>query len=139
MQIRFPAFGDYSIQSPLYQRPPPVPNVSASIRYAADRYWVVMRGEGHNERNRGDGKYSAQYCANAQLLVEAREFSGPDFSAGDRFIYEKQNDFDHPGNATNWLTAGLNHHIVNTLRQIARTTGSVIGDGLPVSAAMEVE
>lgn len=137
--LRFPTFGDYSIQSPLYQRPPPVPNVSASIRYAADRYWVVMRGEGHNVRNRVDGMYSAQYCANAQLLVESHEFSGPDFSAGDRYIYEKQNDFDHPGNATKWLTAGLNHHIVNTLHQIAQTTGSAIGHGLPVSLALDVE
>lgn len=137
--LRLPTYGDYSIQNTSYQRPPAVPNVSASIRYAADMYWVVMRGEGHNRSNMGNGRYSAQYCANAQLLVESHEFSGPDFSAGDRFIYDKQNDFDHPGNSTQWLTAGLNHHIVSTLHQIANVTGSAFGDGLPVSAAMEVE
>lgn len=115
---RIPTYGDYTIQSPIYKKPPDYPNISASIRYTAEDYWVVMRGEGHTKSNRGNGKYSAQYCANALLLSEASEFAREDFSASDKYIFEKREDYDHPGNATTWLYAGINHHITYALHQI---------------------
>jgi mannose-6-phosphate isomerase-like protein (cupin superfamily) len=41
-------------------------NISASIRYTTDDYWVIMRGEGL--RNKGGAGYD-QYPANAELLM----------------------------------------------------------------------
>src|SRR5437773_4025751 len=61
---RTPTFGDYAMIHPCLPKPIPGVNISASIRYTAWDYWVVMRGEGL--RNPG-GSGHAQYPANAEL------------------------------------------------------------------------
>src|SRR5439155_24925482 len=79
---RTPTFGDYAMIHPCLPKPIPGVNISASIRYTAWDYWVVMRGEGL--RNPG-GSGHAQYPANAELLTIRPEFCGAWFSAGDRY------------------------------------------------------
>lgn len=121
---RLPSFGDYAIQHPVYD--PPVydggpPNVSASIRYAAEDHWVIMRGEGI--RN-DDGPGAEQWPAQAMLLRERPEFSGKDFSDGDRYIEDMADNMangglPNNGNPTTWLQAGLNRHLTLTARQLA--------------------
>lgn len=116
-------FGDYTIQHPVYEEPKAtVMNISASIRYTAEEYWVIMRGEG--VRNPG-GAGSAQWPANAMMLSARPEFKGAAFSSGDAYVASKAGDNPKgTGNPETWLRAGINHHITLTVRQLATTSGS---------------
>lgn len=108
---RKPSFGDYAILHPIYKESTQFFSPSASIRYTLENEWLVMRGQ--------RGKFS-QYLANAQLLSKMPEFAGERFSYGDAYILEKGKDLrGKPGNATTWLVAGINHHLVFTVNQIA--------------------
>lgn len=109
---RSPSFSDYTIQYPIYKESLFFFSPSASIRYTLDDQWLVMRGQ--------KGK-PAQYLANAQLLSKHSQFFGASFSFGDTFIMEKGKDLKSrkTGNATNWLVAGINHHLACTIYQIA--------------------
>ncbi len=115
--IRKPSFSDYTIQHPIYVEPVPGANVSASVRYTVKKHWLVMRGQG--VRTEGSAGF-AQYPAHARSLSKRDDFCGGDFSSGDAFIAEKAKDLNtKPGNATLWLTAGINHHITFVLDQIS--------------------
>lgn len=113
---RKPSYGDYTVQYPNYSLPKGKPNPSASIRYAANDSWVIMRGEAL----RGDSSPgSAQYPAQALLLTERSEFRGPKFSFGDEYIKRVSLDGRHPGNPKSWISAGINHHLTFAARQVA--------------------
>lgn len=128
---RRPSFGDYTIQHPIYTDPPKGGNPSASIRYTAENYWVIMRGEAL--RTEG-GPGFAQYWANARLLSGRSEFSGPSFSKGDEYIYTIGQQTKLTGNPQRWLFAGINHHLAFVNRQIASSFGSS-SDGAPKSGS----
>lgn len=117
---RKPAFGDYTIQSPVYKEPSRISFPSASIRYTADDQWVIMRGQG------GPGREANQYLANAKLLTEESEFDGPAFSYGDGYIAEKAVDLasKKTGSPTTWLVAGVNRHLMKVASQIAILRGT---------------
>ncbi len=102
-------------------------NVSASIRYTTTDDWLVMRGEGLKNKN---GPRHAQYAANAQLLVERKEFCGSDFSEGDAYIWRAAHGENAgPGNPEAWLRAGLNHHLTFVVRQIRQVIDMAGGGG----------
>ncbi len=127
---RLPAYGDYTIQHPVFREPGFGLNFSASIRYSAEENWVVMRGEG--VRN-DDGPGYSQWPANATLLCERPEYRGEDFSAGDRYIKEmseevEKNGSGRTGSASTWLQAAFNHHLTLTVRQISTLFDSSTGD-----------
>lgn len=129
---RSPAYGDYVIQHPTFEEPRDGIesgaglNFSASIRYAAEEDWVIMRGEGvFND----DGPGFSQWPANAMLLCERPEFQGGDFCTGDRYIEEmaaevEKNGDGRTGSARTWLQAAFNHHLTLTVRQLASLRGS---------------
>jgi len=126
---RIPQFGDYTVQYAYYVEPPSHPNPSASIRYASDTEWVIMRGEGiRNEGSPG----TKQWAANAQLLCGMPEFRGAQFSRGDKEIAERAGRYSDPGGAMTWIRAAINHHIVLTTRQILDFYGT-IAVGFPIS------
>ncbi len=113
---RMPDFSDYTIQHAVFDEPPQGANPSASIRYTADTYWLVMRGEAlRNKKNAGN----RQYYGNAQLLSEHDQFKGPTYSFGDRYIWDAANRRGGPGTPTTWLAAGINHHITIAANQVA--------------------
>ena len=126
---RLPSFGDFVIAHPVYEEPSPDggrPNPSASLRYAAGDYWIVMRGEAIYNT---EGPGLAQYPAQATLLTGYPEFCGEAFSYGDWYIKEKAKDLGknghgRPGNLRSWLQAGINHHLTLTVHQIANLFGS---------------
>jgi hypothetical protein len=90
-------------------------NFSASLRYTASEYWVIMRGEGvKNEHGAGFEQFPAQ----AQLLLERKEFSGPQFSDGDLYIHTMAQQFTKTGHLKGWLVATFNHHLTFVVRQI---------------------
>lgn len=125
MSSRIPTFGDYTTQHAFYEDPPQNANVSASIRYTSSEYWVVMRGEGLRNKT---GAGFAQYPAIAQLLMGRKEYRGPSFSYGDRYISQvATRDLATTGNPETWLRAGINHHIVFAVQQISELLpGSVV-------------
>ena len=117
---RRPAYGDYTIQHPIFSEPPERANFSASIRYTTDKHWVIMRGEGvFNDDSPG----FAQWPANAQLLCGRSEFCGADFSYGDEYIEQMSLQTEKTGSAETWLRAGINHHLTFVVRQIASLFG----------------
>lgn len=115
---RMPLFSDYTIQHGLYREPPDFCNPSASIRYALEDKWLIMRGEGLLNQ---DGPGSEQWNANAQLLCEREEFKrfGPAFSQGDQYIFQMSLGREKHGTPMTWLRAGINHHMTLALRQAA--------------------
>lgn len=122
---RLPAFGDYTVQHPVFREPGFGLNFSASIRYTAEDDFVVMRGEG--VRN-DDGPGYSQWPANAMMLCERPEFRGESFSAGDRYIKEmsaevEKNGSGRTGGPGTWLQAAFNHHLTLTVRQISSLFG----------------
>jgi hypothetical protein len=122
---RKPSFSDYTVQYGRYVEPPDFCNPSASIRYTLPEHWLIMRGEGI--LNEG-GPGCAQYPASATLLRESKDFYGPEFSYGDRYISSKSDGADTDGNPGTWIRAGINHHMTVVSRQIA---------GLPDSLSID--
>ncbi|NTW29831.1 MAG: hypothetical protein HGA33_00960 [Candidatus Moranbacteria bacterium] len=111
--VRMPSFSDYTIQHPVYKEQLQFFSPSASIKYTLNNEWLIMRGQ--------KGK-NFQYLLNAQVLVTDPRFFGERFSFGDNYIVEKSKENPlkgKPGNATNWLVAGINHHLECTAAQIA--------------------
>lgn len=114
--IRRPSFADYTILHPIQKESARFFSPSASIRYTLDDKWLIMRGQ--------KGK-SVQYLANARLLSQDSSFvgifKGEGFSFGDTYIAEKGKDLKSKktGNSKNWLTVGINHHLVCTTNQLA--------------------
>ncbi len=80
-----------------------------------------MRGESVSNE---EGPGTAQWPANAQLLCERPEYSGDDFSYGDKYIKEMISQYDKPGSPTTWLRAGINHHMTFVVRQLASLAGT---------------
>jgi hypothetical protein len=117
---RIPVYGDYTIQHGIFEEQQGKRrNFSASIRYTLDDKWLLMKGEGvFNENSAGFG----QWPAHAKLLVGMPEYSGPEFSFGDRFINEIASHPTKKGTAELWLSAGISHHIAKVLAQIAKQT-----------------
>lgn len=109
---RKPAFGDYTIQHPIYVHKIQNFPASASIKYTTEESWFILRGE---------QKKNEQYLANANILFHRKEFKGEKYSYGDEYIAEKAKDMKspHTGNAPTWLAATINHHLVLTANQIA--------------------
>jgi hypothetical protein len=114
--IRRPAFGDYTIQHPIYSEPPEYSAPSASIRYAHHEYWVIIRGESLSNP-KGSGWH--QWPAEAALLVDRKEFQGGQFSFGYIYILKMSRQTNTTGTVQTWLTAGINHHLTLTSRQIS--------------------
>jgi hypothetical protein len=114
--VRAPAYGDYATLHATFEEPPRGANPSASIRYATDEDWLIMRGE---SLRKPGGPGPAQWIAEAQLLCEKHEYQGPDYCWGDRFIYEKAEATNGPGSTTQWLAATVNHHLTLVARQIS--------------------
>jgi hypothetical protein len=114
---RRPTFGDYTIQHAIYNEPVEGANPSASIRYASETYWIIMRGQAL--RRKEGGTRHAQYPANAELLCARKEFAGAHYSVGDEYMWKiGSHTQPGPGTPETWLRAGINHHLVLTSRQI---------------------
>lgn len=118
--VRKPTFADYTIQHPIYKESSQFFHPTASIRYALGDAWYIMKGKKQ--------KFE-MYLAHAKLLADDHtKFSGEGFSYGDKFIAEKAKHYPiymkNPkvkgtGSTEGWLTAGINHHLVLTVHQIA--------------------
>lgn len=116
---RKPSFADYTVQHPIYNESTQFFPPSASIKYALEDKWFIMKGKKQ--------KYG-MYLAHAKLLSTDRRFYGENFSYGDQYIAEKARHYNvymkdkrikGTGTPETWIRAGINHHLVLTVRQIA--------------------
>jgi hypothetical protein len=80
-----------------------------------------MRGE--NVFNR-DGPGFKQYPDWAILLCDLPEYCGETYSSGDEYIKEMSLQSTKTGDASEWLQAGINHHMTFVVRQLASLRGS---------------
>jgi len=117
---RKPTFADYTIQYPIYKESSQFFPPTTTIKYALEADWYIMKGK---------KQIFEMYLAHAnQLVKEEGRFCGEEFSFGDRYIAEKARHFPvymrnkevkGTGSTETWLTAGINHHLVLTARQVA--------------------
>jgi hypothetical protein len=113
-RLRIPAFGDYSINYPtslpLDMR---LLKPSATIRYTTETAWFIVKGP-----NVRDKKFE-QYRTHCRTVMQSAGYSGPDFSAGDKYIYECGRGVASTGNLTTWRFVGTNHHLEVVVRAVA--------------------
>lgn len=114
------SFGDYVVQSvdvlstfnPLYMQ------VAAQFRYTISTSWFVVRGSSTKT-----GGFAQAHKLAATILGHP-EFSGRDFSAGDRWIEDCANRATSSGNAQTWRTATTSHHLELVANQLATLRGA---------------
>jgi hypothetical protein len=112
-QPRLAAFGDYAISHPeLTELDPRVVRPSATIRYTATDYWVIVKG-------RWAQKYGFdQFNACSATLIALAEWSGPTHCEGCVFIAACAAG-GPTGNLTTWRRVGTVHHLTHTAGQLA--------------------
>jgi T4 beta protein len=107
-------FGDYAIAHPVPKElDPRVMLMSANIRYTTPENWLILKGR--NVRQYG----FEQYFDLCKQLVDRPEYSGRDFSWGDKYISDCADGTQGPGNATTWRKVGTNHHLTLVAKQLA--------------------
>jgi len=127
-KVRVPAFGDYCINHPKMlpmdmRRLKP----SATIRYTTDSEWFIIKGPNVRDNQFG------QYRGHCRSVTRHANYSGPDFSAGDKYIQGCANGSESTGNLTTWRWVGTNHH----LEFVARGVASFYGISATSSPAAE--
>jgi hypothetical protein len=116
---RKPTFGDYAIAHPEHERKDPrLLKPAASIRYAIDDAWYIVKGS--NVRENGTAQY-IKYC---NELIRSGLFRGADFSDAGRYIRGCAQRRLTPGNLTTWRRIGTNHHIEKVVFDLANLNGS---------------
>lgn len=118
---RLPTYSDYTIQHARYSRRAGQLRYSASIRYTSDDCWIIMRGEDVFNR---DGPGFRQYPDWAILLCDLPEYCGETYGSGDKYIKEMSLQSTKTGDASEWLQAGINHHVTFVVCQISTLLGS---------------
>jgi len=121
---RMPIYSDYTIQHAMYLKRKGRARYSASIRYTAEDYWIIMRGQ---DVFKEDGPRFEQWPAQAILLCDLPEYCEESFSEGDKYIREMSLQHKQTGNMVTWLRAGFNHHITFVVRQLASLRGASTG------------
>lgn len=113
---RLPTFADYAIAypAPPAEMDPRLMRISAQLRYTTEDEWLVFK-----ERNIRDFG-NEQFIVICKKLVERDEFSGPDFSWGDRYIADRAHGIDtRPGNPRMWRKVGTSHHLAMVVSKTA--------------------
>ncbi|MDV3753721.1 hypothetical protein CMU20_01665 [Elizabethkingia anophelis] len=112
--IRNPIFGDYCIaNAEITEMDPRFMQMSASIRYTYDKYWLIVRGR--STKTQG----FVQYHDLCERLIDRHEYKGNEFSWGDNYIDNCANRNVSTGNATTWRKIGSNHHFEFIIQQLS--------------------
>jgi hypothetical protein len=113
--LALPNFGDYTTQHALYEEPPVFCSPSASVRYALESEWLVLRG--HSRKVLSPA--TPQFNGHAIHLTEAVQPKSAIECYGDDFIRRKAMSGASPGNFEDWLAASVNRHLSLTAHNIA--------------------
>lgn len=111
---RVPQFGDYAIAHPAvlridFRKVTP----AASVRYAADSHWLIAKGKSDRHTSR------EQYRELCRSIVQTADFDGPDYSAGDRHIFECADGTGSTGSLPAWRWVGTNRHLTKVVRTLS--------------------
>jgi len=117
---RLLALGDYTTQCAHYQPSPEVPG-SVSLRYTVDDAVLIFRGR---QSGSAGGLGHEQMHGHCRLLVNRPDYDGAAFSWGDHRIRCWTNPSNGTGNAVQWRTASITHHITHVVTQVHDPTGS---------------
>ena len=117
---RMLAFGDYTTQCARYRPSPAVPG-SVSLRYTIDDSVLVFRGR---QSNNGTGLGHDQMHGHCRLLVRRADYDGAAFSWGDQRISCWTDPANGTGNAVQWRTASVAHHLTHVTVQLQDPAGS---------------
>lgn len=119
---RVPTFSDFAVQHPeQLEVDPRLMKMSANLRYTTDTDFLIFKRR--NVQQHGYGQF-LDICRD---LVRMPEYSGPDFSDGDRAITAcaaANGNGAKPGSATTWRKIATNHHLTFVVRAIASRSGS---------------
>jgi hypothetical protein len=111
---RVPIFADYAISHPdPPEIDPRIMKMSANIRYTTEDSWLVLKGQ--NVRDYG----FEQFRELSRTLIQREEYSGKNFSDGDKFISDCAEGIVGTGNATTWRRVATNHHVTLVARRLA--------------------
>lgn len=86
---------------------------SGTVRYAIDDAWLILKGP--NVRDYG----FAQYVGHCKNVCGSSFFSGPTFSAGDKYIFDCAAGNASTGNLSTWRRVGTNRHLEKVARDVA--------------------
>lgn len=112
--VRIPTFGDYAINYPdMLPKDMRLLKPSATIRYAIDDAWLIVKG-----RNVRDHKFG-QYRALAKSVVGHASFLGTTFSSGGKYISGCANGTESTGNLSTWRWVGTNHHLEKVVQDLS--------------------
>lgn len=89
----------------------PIPH----YRYSTITHWLVVRGK-------KDAKQASNVISIARRLVADKNYLGPDFSFGDRYIWDSSNG-RVVGGPKEWRAANVNHHLQLTTKQLGTRYG----------------
>jgi hypothetical protein len=78
--------------------------------YTLTDSWFVVRGGAFSSH---PDEYE-QYFKIAAEIVVLEEFSGPEFSYGDDYIFQRSEQVGSPGNPGSWISVCVNHHLTFT-------------------------
>lgn len=110
---RRPDFGDYAIAHPeLADVDPRLMQMSASIRYATDSEWLIVKGR--SVRRLG----FEQTRELSRLLLARPEARPAAHCAGCSYITRRATGAVSSGNATTWRRVGTIHHLTTVVEQL---------------------
>jgi hypothetical protein len=118
-------YSDYTVQYPHLKSPNPNARATVSISYTGENVFHIYKGHSRNAKVVKDKPFE-QYFYHAVKLTQSSHFKGRDYSYGDSFIQDKADQFfkeklSNTGNFTEWLSASINHHIIQTIDQLEHT------------------
>lgn len=114
---RIPSFGDYIISNPVYDEiDPRFMQMAAAIRYTVADEFLIFRG--YSVRS---PKYNGwgQTQGLAQRIIKHSQYSGENYSFGDKYIYDCAHETKSTGNAEVWRKVGTNHHLTLAINEIS--------------------
>lgn len=101
----FIKYSDYGTKNPIYSETNFLG--TSSIKYTTENHFVIYRGELPQNNPLGMG----QYIEKGSQLIQTSDYSGNEFSWGDKRIYDIVQENNRPGNPRTWVEISQNHHI----------------------------
>jgi hypothetical protein len=101
------SFGDYGVVHAHFVPPNKGVRVPPRIRYTTSNEHAFYRGA-----------LNSEYSDLCGLVTSSSDFSGPNFSDGDRTIALCAQRLDGPGNASSWVASDTSHHLEFVSRQV---------------------
>ena len=115
--VRVPTFGDYGIQSPVWEEfNPKFMKANGNIRYTTPDEWLIAKGQ--TVLGKGAVGFTV-YNNLCHALVDRPEYKGPDFSPGDQYMYDCCAGGKGPGTPEIWRRQGTSHHLAAVVDQFS--------------------